>query len=109
MSRDAFQIRPATDDDGGKDQSRNAGGDKSVSLLTRTLPLVENPAPHGTEDDDACHVQRPRGEPKLAHLRLAHCVEEKLEIPTCPSQRTENVVAQHWNFKIGRRRTCVRG
>ena len=33
--------------------------DEPVGLLARTLPLVEDPAPHGAEDDDAGHVQRP--------------------------------------------------
>ena len=64
--------------------SRNkqeAAGDAQAGAMFRILPLFQRNAPQRGEDDDAGHVQRPAGEVVFAHLRLAHRVEEELEIP----------------------------
>ena len=73
-----------TNNDGRKDEGGDAAGDEQVSLLARAFPFVKDPAPHGAEDDDAGHVQSPTGESVFVHLRLAHRVEEELEIPQRP-------------------------
>ena len=64
---------------------------------------MKNPAPRGAEDDDAGHVQRPTGKSVFADLRLAHGVEEELEIPQRPRRRGEQIVGEHGNFQIGGR------
>ena len=99
----ALQVGAVADDDRGQDQHGDARRDQAVRLLARALPLVENPAPHRAEDDDARHVQRPRGEAELAHLRLAHRVEEELEVPRRARQRGEKVVSEHGDLQVGRR------
>ena len=95
-----FQISAVADDDGGNDERADAAADEQVRLPAGAFPFVENPAPHGAEDDDARHVQRPGGETELAHLRLAHRVEEKLEIPACPRQCGEQVVRERRNLQV---------
>src|SRR4030042_526393 len=59
------------------------------------LLLPEGDAPERAENDDAGHVNRPAGEFVLAHLRLAHGVEEKLQVPGDSGQGAEEIVAQH--------------
>src|SRR3546814_16148812 len=53
------------------------------------LPLLEAEAPQRAEDDDARHVERPRGEAEAPHLAFAHRVEEELEVPQRPAERGE--------------------
>ena len=60
-----------------------------MNLLARAFPFLENPAPHGAEDDDARQMEGSAGETEFAHLGLAHGVEEKLEIPAGAGQRVK--------------------
>ena len=71
-----------------------------MGFLARAFPFVENPAPHRTEDDNAGHVQGPRGKAELAHLGLAHGVKEELKIPSRAGQGAEEIVSEHRNFQI---------
>ena len=50
---------------------------------------MQDPAPHGRKDDDARHVYGPAREAVAPHLRLAHRVEEKLEVPRCAGDGRE--------------------
>ena len=72
-----------------------------MGLFAGALPFMENPTPHGAEDNDAGHVQRPACEAEPAHLRLAHGVEEELEVPCGAGQRAEEVIAEHWHRIAG--------
>ena len=56
------------------------------------MPLFEDEAPEGGEDDDAGHVEGPAGEVVFAHLGLAHGVEEELEVPDDAGHGGEDVV-----------------
>ena len=58
------------------------------------MPLLEDEAPEGGEDDDAGHVKGPAGEVVLAHLGLAHGVEEELEVPDDSGHGGEDVVGE---------------
>src|ERR1022692_504391 len=101
-----YHIRPAhpcADYDRGDDQRCNASRHKAMRLSARTLPFVEDPTPNSAEDNDARHMQCPRGEFVLAHLCFTHGVKEELKVPGGPRQRGEEVIAEHWDFEIRRR------
>src|SRR5271168_623913 len=63
----AFQPGAKADDNRGENKRDDAASDEQVGLFAGTFPFVEDPAPHGRENDDAGHVQRPRCEIILAH------------------------------------------
>src|SRR5258708_38488475 len=66
----------------------------------RPFPFVENPSPHRAENNDARHVQCPRGKVVFAHLRCAHGVKEELKIPTGARERGEQVVATDGDLQV---------
>ena len=74
-----------------------------MGLATSPFPFVEYPTPHGAENNDAGHVQRPTGKTVPSHLGLAHGVEKELEVPGDARDSTEKVVIGHGNLQ-GRRR-----
>ena len=53
---------------------------------------MQEEAPECGEDDDASHVKGPAGEVVLAHLGLAHGVEEELKVPDDAGERGEEVI-----------------
>ena len=55
----SFEIGAVADDDSGEDEGNDAGGDEGMGLFGRAFPLLEEPAPHGGEDDDGGHVKGP--------------------------------------------------
>ena len=63
-----------------------------------TLPLTETEAPNRAEEDDRRHVQRPGTELVVAHLGLAHRVEEELKIPDDSGKGGEEVVEHQWDL-----------
>ena len=67
--------------------------DEAVRAPARAAPLLQRQPPQRAKNDDARHVQCPRGEAEAAHLRLAHGVEEKLEIPRHARQRAQRQIA----------------
>lgn len=72
-----------------------------MGLATSPFPFVEDPTPHGAENDDAGHVQRPTGKTVSSHLGLAHGVEKELEVPNNPREGTEEIVVGHRNAQRG--------
>src|SRR5215203_5442234 len=88
------------DHDGGENRGGDAGRDEAVRLLAGALPLVEDPAPHGAEYNDASHMERPAREPESAHLRLAHRIEEELQVPRRAGHRAEDIIAQHRDTRV---------
>ena len=84
---------PVTDDHRRGRERAQPPSDKPVRAPARAPPLLERQPPQRAEDDDARHVQRPRAEAKPAHLRLAHRVKEKLEIPRRARQRAQRQIA----------------
>ena len=69
---------------------------------------MEDPAPHRGKDNDAGHVQRPRGKTELAHLGFTHRVEKELEIPRGSGEGREEEVTQTRHFQIRRNRSSTR-
>ena len=76
-----MEVVAVADDYGGADQQEEASGDESFGAHAGAAPLAQDEAPESGEDDDAGHVEGPGGEVVLAHLGLAHGVEEELEVP----------------------------
>ena len=60
--------------------------------MTGSAPFFESETPECGEQDDAGHVEGPAGEVVLAHLGLAHGVEEELEVPDDAGEGGEDVV-----------------
>ena len=87
-----FEVVAVADDDGGADEKEEAGGYQGFGAAAGSAPLFEGEAPEGGEEDDAGHVEGPAGEVVLAHLGLAHGVEEELEVPDDACERGEEVV-----------------
>ena len=99
--------------------SRKRPRRRGPSAAAGAAPLFEGESPEGGEDDDAGHVEGPAGEVVLAHLGLAHGVEEELEVPDDAGQCGEDVVAdeglgarggRRWRGRVGRSRpgSCLR-
>ena len=76
-----FEVVAVAYDDGGADEKEEAGGYEGFRAAAGASPLFEEESPEGCEDNDAGHVKGPAGEVVLAHLGLAHGVEEELEVP----------------------------
>ena len=89
---DGVDVVAVADDDGGSDQQEEAAGDQQLGAHAGAVPLLQHQAPEGGEDDDRGHVQGPGGEVVLAHLGLAHGVEEELEVPDDAGHGGEDVV-----------------
>ena len=87
-----FEVVAVADDDGGADEKEETCGYEGFGAAAGSAPLLEREAPEGGEEDDAGHVEGPAGEVVLAHLGLAHGVEEKLEVPDDAGERGEDVV-----------------
>ena len=87
-----FEVVAVADDYGGADEQEEAGGDEEFGAHAGAAPLLQDEAPEGGEDDDAGHVEGPGGEVVLAHLGLAHGVEEELEVPDDSGEGGEEVV-----------------
>ena len=92
--RERAEVVAVADDGGGRDQHQEAAGDQRFGSAAGASPFVQRDAPQGAEDDDAGHVQGPTGELVRAHLRLAHGVEEELEIPGDAGEGGEEVVVE---------------
>ena len=93
----ALQISPASNDDSGENERGNAAGNECMRFFARVFPLMQNPAPHRAENDDACHVKRPRNEVVFAHLRGAHSIKEKLEVPAGACHGGKKVIGKEGN------------
>src|SRR5690242_17398681 len=87
----ALQISTAANDNSGENERDDPAGDECMRFFARALPLMQNPAPHRAENDDAGHVKGPRDEVIFTHLRGTHGVKEKLEIPAGARQGTKEV------------------
>ncbi len=79
----------------GHHQDGQTEEERGLRFAAASLPLFECDAPQRAEDDDAGHMQCPAGEFEVSHLGLAHAVEEELQVPDTPCQRTEHVVTQN--------------
>ena len=87
-----FEVVAVAYDDGGADEKEETRGYKGFGPAAGSAPLFEREAPEGGEEDDARHVEGPTGEVVLAHLCLAHGVEEELEVPDDSGEGGKDVV-----------------
>ena len=90
-------LEPSTEanDQGGKDERGDTASDEEMRFLAGAFPFVKIEPPASAENNDARHVQGPTGKTEFAHLRLAHRVKEKLQIPACARERREKVIRKH--------------
>jgi len=95
-----LKVCAKTDNYCGEQQSPDTAGDELMGLLARTFPFVEDPAPHRGKNDDAGHMESPRGKVEFTHLGLPHRVKEELEIPTCAGSRGKKVIAYRRNLQV---------
>ena len=87
-----FEVVAVADDYGGTDEEEEACGYEDFCATASASPLFQEEAPERGEDNDAGHVEGPAGEVVLAHLGLAHGVEEELEVPDDAGHGGEEVV-----------------
>ena len=90
----SFEVVAVAHDDGGADEKEETCRNEGLGAATGAAPFFEEEAPEGGEDDDAGHVEGPAGEVVLAHLGLAHGVEEELEVPDDSCERGEDVIEE---------------
>jgi hypothetical protein len=81
IAEDGVDVVAVADDDGRPDEQGEATGDQQLGAQAGAVPLLEDEAPEGGEDYDRRHMQGPGGEVVLAHLGLAHRIEEELKVP----------------------------
>src|ERR1041384_5606124 len=88
------EIIPVADDHGGRNQHDQTQSHHPVSPPTDAFPLGKEYSQQRSKNDDAGHVQSPTGEIVAAHLRRAHAVKEKLEIPERSGHGAQNVIGE---------------
>ena len=76
-----FEVVAIADNYCGADEQKESGGDKNSGAAAGASPFFQEESPKRGEDDDAGHVEGPTGKIVLAHLGLAHGIEEELEVP----------------------------
>jgi hypothetical protein len=87
-----FEVVAVAYDDRRADEKEQACGDQDFCSAAGASPLVQEETPECGKDDDRGHVEGPGGEVVLAHLGLAHGIEEELEVPDDAGECGEEIV-----------------